>query len=311
MVTQPLYRLIVNGTDVTASIAPTLISLQVTDNEKNESDELTITVSAKFKRPAYSDQIKVFLGDQQSQRFVGLFYVQKTSIRNNKELTITATGIDFSGELKERRHQRYEQVTLAGLASTIAQRHDLQVKSDITQPIIDVDQVDESDLNLLNRLAKEHGCIFNIKNATLYWMRRGIAPPAVTIDINQCSASEITHVSTTLYKSCKAIYQNTKLNQYVTVSVGSGKPEMTKQGHFKNDDEARILAQNALSRANQGTAQGSLTFSGRIVFAGSRLNLDDQAYVITRVEHTMDNNGWMTALEFNNNDSSDSSTNTS
>lgn len=306
MVTQPLYRLIVNGNDVTDSIAPYLVSLQVTDNEKNESDELSITVSAKFKRPAYRDQIKVFMGDKQAQQFVGLFYVQKTSIRNNRELTITATGIDFSGELKERRHQRYEQVTLADLAGTIAQRHGLQVKSDITQPVIDVDQVDESDLNLLNRLAKEHGSIFNIKNATLYLMRREIAPPAVTLDINKCTESEITHSSTTLYKSCKAIYQNTRLNQYVAVTVGNGKPELTKQGHFQNDEEAQVFAKNALVRANQATATGRLTVPGRVLFAGSRLNLDGQSYIITRVEHSMDSNSWLTGLEFNNKYTSDS-----
>ncbi len=305
MVTQPLYRLITNGNDVTDSIAPYLVSLQATDNEKNESDELSITVSAKFKRPAYRDQIKIFLGDKQAQRFVGLFYVQKTSIRNNRELTITATSIDFSGELKERRHQRYEQTTLAALADTIAQRHGLQVKSDVTQPIIDVDQVDESDLNLLNHLAKEHGCIFNIKNATLYFMQREIAPPAVNLGINQCTKSEITHSSTTLYQSCKAKYQNTRLNKNVTVTIGDGNPVLVKQGHFQNDEEARVFAQNALARANQGTAEGSLTLPGRVLFAGSRLNLDGQSYIITRVEHSMDNNSWLTSLEFNNKNTGD------
>ena len=300
MVTHPSYRLIVNSKDVTASISPHLISLGLTDNENDESDELRLSVSSKFKRPAYHDQIKVFLGDKQSQRFAGLFYVQKTSIRNNLELTITATGIDFNAELKERRHQRYEGVTLAKLAETIARRHNLQVKSDLNQTIIDVDQVDESDLNLLNRLAKEHGIVFNIKNATLYFVTRALEVPSVTVDIDKCTESEITRSNTTLYKACKAIYQNTRLNKMVTVSVGSGKPVLVKQGHFKNDGEARLFAQNALNRANQGTAEGTLTIPGLVVFAGSRLSLDRNLYVISRVEHAIDNNSWLTSVEFNN-----------
>lgn len=300
MVTQPLYRVVVNGKDVTSDIVPYFISLNITDNEKDESDELQITVSKKFKRPAYRDEIKVFLGNETAKKFAGLFYVQKTSIQNNRVLTITATGVDFSSGLKERRHQRYEQTPLAGLAGLIAQRHGLQVRSDVDQPILDIDQVDESDLHLLNRLAKEHGCVFNIKNATLYFMHREIAPPVVTVDIDQCTESETTHSSTTHYKTCKVIYQNTRLNKSVTVTVGGGQPVLVKQGHFQNDDEARVFAQNALARANQGTAEGSLTIPGRIVFAGSRLQLDGNVYTITRVEHPVDNNGWLTSLEFNN-----------
>ncbi|MDC9720401.1 MAG: hypothetical protein PSN46_06695 [Gammaproteobacteria bacterium] len=208
-----------------------------------------------------------------------------------------------------RRHLRYEQVTLATLANTIAQRHGLQTRTDVTQPVINIDQVDESDLNLLNRLAKEHGCIFNIKNATLYFMHREVAPPDVVVDINQCIDSDITHSNTTLYKSCKAIYHSTQRNELVTISVGSGEPVLTKQGQFSTDEEAMLFAQNALNRANQGTAEGNLTMPGQLVFAGSQLTLDGQAYIIIRVEHTVDESSWLATIEFNNKASAEATSN--
>lgn len=299
MVAQIRYRILVNDKDVTAKITPHLVSIQLTDNEKDESDELTIVVGSKFKRPNYSDKIKVYLGG----RFAGLFHVQKTRIRNNKELTITATGIDFNGELKERKQERHEQISLADLAAKVAARHGLQVKSDVNIAR-DVEQVNESDLAMLNRLAKEHSCIFNIKNGTLYLMQRAVEPPAVSINIDECIDSDIEHSNTKLYKSCTVIYQNTKLNKVVKVTVGDGSPVLNKQGHFKSDDEAKLFAESALKRANQGTAEGSATISGRIIFAGSKLSLDGQAYIITRVEHTLNSDGgWQTALKFNNQNS--------
>lgn len=300
MVTRPLYRLIVGGADVTDRVRPWLFRLKLSDNENDQSDHLALHLSAKFKRPDYPDRIEVWLGNSLPLTFAGLFYMHKTCIRNNRELTITATSVDFNSEIKERRHLRYEQITLASLAETIAKRHGLKVRSDVTQPTLDIDQINESDLNLLNRLAKEHGHIFNIKNATLYYMQREIAPPVVTLNIAQCVTSEITHTNRTWYRSCKAIYQNIRRNEFVTVTVGRGKPCLVKEGHFQDDKEARLYAENALRRANRATAEGRLTLPGRILFAGSRLNLDEQSYVITRVEHSINSDGWLTSIEFNN-----------
>ena len=233
MVTQPLYRLIVNGRDITAEITPWLTRLQLTDNEKDQSDQLTLTTSAKFKRPSFNDRIEVFLGDNPPLSFAGLFHVQKTRVRNNRELTITATGVDFSSDLKERRNLRYEQVTPGALAKTVAGRHGLKIRTDVTRPVIDIDQINESDLNLLNRLTNEHGHIFNIKNATLYFMQREIAPPAVSLDIAQCAESEITHTNRTWYRSCKAIYHNTRLNEHITITVAAASPAWSNKATFK------------------------------------------------------------------------------
>lgn len=297
MVNAPKYKITVNGADVTAQITQHLVSITVCDNEKNESDELTIVVGKKFQRPKTTDKTKVYIGFDEI-KFVGLFHVQKTTIRDNQELTITATGINFDSGLKTRKHKRYEQTTLSALAKDIAGKHGLQVRTDVDQLTIDVDQVNESDLNLLNRLAKEHNAVFNIKNDTLYFMQREIQPPSLSIDINKCISSEITHSNKTGYKSCHVIWHDTKLNKWVGLKVGDGEPKLTKQGNFKSETEARAYADNAINRAGAGTAEGTLTHPGVIAFSGGRLNVDGGEYTITRVEQTLDSSGWVTSLEF-------------
>ncbi|WCN15341.1 hypothetical protein GV054_21180 [Marinomonas mediterranea] len=301
MVITPTYRLFVNDKDVTDRVSPYLVSLRVTDNEKDNSDELSLVFSAKFKRPEYGDQIKVFLGGKDQQNYVGAFYVQKTSIRNNCELSVNATGMDFGSNIKERRHHRYEQITLAELAVDIATRHGLGYKSDLTEELHDIEQVNESDINLLNRIAKDHSVIFNIKNSILYLMKQEEAPPEVMLDIDRCIDSQISHSNTTFYRRCSVKYQDTKRNKMVTVSVGKGEPTLVKQGHFTSEDEAKLEAINALKRANQGTAQGNASVPGKIMYAGSRLILGDEKYTITRVEQSISNSGWVTSLDFKSN----------
>lgn len=298
---QAHYRIVVNGEDVTDTIKPLFISMQVTDNDKEQADELTLTMSKKFVRPVYNDSIKVYLGYGDKLEFVGLFFVQKTTIRDNRELTISATSTDFNVALKERRHVNYDDITLGALTTKIAQRHGLNVRTDLFDNAAKFEQINESDLHFLNKLATAHNAVFNIKNSTLYFMKKGsVDVPVIAIDINRCSSSEITHSNKTLYKSCKAVWQDTKLNKTAYITAGEGKPELVKQGHFQSYNEALDVAKNALIRANKGLAEGSLSTAGQVIFAGSKLTLDNEEYEISTVRHSVTNTGWTTSLDFKN-----------
>ncbi|MBL4775302.1 MAG: hypothetical protein JKY87_04525 [Mariprofundus sp.] len=291
----PNYQIIVNGKDVTASIKPCLISLSITDNHKDEADTLELMLSKKFKRPNYGDEIKVYLGWGSNIRFAGLFFFQKSTLINNKQLTIQATGIDFTKGLKERRNKDYD-VSLNEVVKIIAERHGLTVKTNMNVGTR-FDQKNESDMAFLNRMAKEYNAVFNIKNNTLYMMQKGADVPQVSLDINKCVSSEITHTNTTFYKSCKAIFHDTKLNKVVEAVVGEGVPILIKQGKWLNKQQALEAAKNALQRANQGTAEGTVTIIGHVIFAGSELLLDNERYQIEKVTHNL-SNGWLTDIQF-------------
>lgn len=290
----PNYQIVVNGKDVTTSIRPHMISLNITDNDKGEADSLSFQVGKKFERPKYGDEIKVYLGRGNDLNFVGLFFMQSTTITNNQILTIQATGLDFSKGIKEKRQQSYA-MSLKEVANIIASRHQLTLKSDM-----DVgtrfEQHNESDMAFLNRLAKQYNAVFNIKNNTLYLMQQGADVPRLTIDINTCLSSEITHKNTTLYQSCKAIYHNTKTNKKHEATSGVGEPVLVIQGKWLDDEQALLDANHALKRANQGTAEGTVTIIGQVVFAGSELTIDDTVYLVSQVVHNVDS-GWKTSLE--------------
>ena len=313
MVTDPGYIIVINGNDKTSVIHNKLISLTLTDNANNESDELEIVVSGNFIRPAYEDQIKIFFGYGTDVQFMGLFNVQSTS-KTFTQLSIKATGIDFSDNFKVKRNITYEKLSLKQLANQIADRHSLKLKSDFDDIyLLSQSQSNESDMHFLNRLAKEYNALFNIKNDTLYFVKKikenkkNDDLPKYSIDVNYCTDISIEQSNKTSYNSCEVSWHDTKENKTFTkvYPPNGGEPILKFKGSFKNEAHAMERAKAQLQKANQGLISGNLRKSGDVIFAGGILTLlnnidqDEEEYQITRVTHNLDKqSGWITSLEF-------------
>ena len=310
MVRTPTFKLLANDNDITASIKSNLVSISIRDEANDQADELTVKVTGAVARPKYEDELKIYLGYGDELVFVGLFLVQTTTRENNYGLNISATGVNFSETLKEKRDITYEKVSMKDICSQIASRNSLKVNCDMDEVFfVSLAQQNESDLHFLNRLSKELNAIFNIKNNTLIFRKKikddkkNDELPAYTIDVNDCDSINIKHSNKTMYKSSKAVWHDTKENKTMEILAGSGSPVYTFKGNFKNAAEAKTKAAAKLQIANQGIAAGSLSIPGEIIFAGGVLNLvnsleDDGEYQIKSVEHVFDSNGWKTNINF-------------
>ncbi len=300
MVNTPSYMITVNGEDVTPKIKPYLASISVTDNHKNEADELTLSLSAKFQRPQYQDEIKVYLGYEGEERleYFGLFHVESSSVRNNRELTINATGINFNSTIKQRVIASFD-LSLDEMVAKIAQQNGLKAKIKTTlKGIQHFIQDNESDLAFLQRVAKEKNAVFNIKDGTIYFVQDEEHVPNVSITIDECIDSDIKYSNVSEYSSASATFQDTRQNKSVTATVGEGTPVLAVKGHWQSYEKAEQAARQALKKANSIRVEGSLTVAGRRIFAGSNLDLDGKQYYISKVTHTV-GKAWKTQLSFN------------
>lgn len=315
MVKTPRYLIYINGTESTNLIYDKLISMTLTDNANNESDELEIVVSGNFIRPKYQDEIKIYLGYGLDISFVGLFKVQSTS-KNFTQLSIRATSVDFSDNFKVKRNITYEHLSIKQIAEQIASKHQLKLKSDYHDLyILSQAQSNESDMHFLNRLAKEYNAIFNVKNDTLYFMKKikeqnkSDELPRYFIDVNHCQDISIEYSNTTMYGSCEVSWHDTKENKtFKTIyPQNGGEPVLKFKSSFKNEAHAIERAKAQLQRANQGLVTGSLKKEGELIFAGgviqllNNIDLDITEYQITRVTHDLNKqNGWTTTIDFEN-----------
>ncbi|MEN4053766.1 contractile injection system protein, VgrG/Pvc8 family [Sulfurimonas sp. NWX79] len=307
----PLFKIEANGADVTAQLQKDLSSISFSDEDGNQSDEITLKVAGNFKRPKYQDEIKLWLGYEEVGLFYcGVFKVQSTQ-RDKYSLSISATGADFSSALKQKRDTSYEKVSLKDVAQIVASRHELKLKSDFEDMLMPhLSQTNESDLHMMKRLAKDYNGIFSIKNGTLVFLKRikeNMASdklPVFEIDVSECDSYSIKHSDKTIYGACEASWHDTKENIVKSVTVGSGEPVLKLKGNFKTPAEAKAKAEAKLQNANRGVKSGTISMYGKEIYAGGMLKLsgageDDGEYSIKSVNHTFDS-GWKMSIEIEN-----------
>lgn len=297
------FKIIAKGQDITETIKKNLISLEVRDEDGNMSDELTLTISSIYKRPKFGDELELFLGyKEKGLSKVGTYKIQTSTITNKQQMKITATGVDFSGNLKVKKSKEYENITLKELVEKIASKHLLNFVCDVDIFFPYIAQEDQSDLSFLQNIAKEHELIFNIKNNTLVCVEKKQEDLRYEVDYKDVIDISITHSNKTKYESVKVIYRDTKTNEDKEVQILNGEPQFRCERSCKDDEEAKKIGIATLNRINKGTITGELTIAFRIIFAGGILNLinttDDGEYAITSVSHTLDTSGFTTNINF-------------
>ena len=304
----PDFKIEVNGKDVTDNVKKHLANLNLKDEAGDTTDELTLNFDNLFKRPKYEDKIKIWLGYKESGLYYcGAFLVQTTE-KNQNSLRVRATSTNFTTEIKKKRNRSYENISLCDLVKKVADRNSLKYKCDFNDVFFKhLSQTDESDLNLLNRIAKMYNATFNIKNDTLIFIKkRGDNNlPIFEVDRKNVSSYTIKYANKTLYKSVKAVYHDTKENKTKEVVFGNGEPQYVLQNNFKSENEALKRAEGILNLLNSGIVSGNLVIDGMNIIAGAKLKLtgfgeDDGEYSIKRVTHNLSGSGYTVRVEFEN-----------
>ena len=308
----PVFKIEANGEDITEALLKNSAVISFSDEDGFAADELRLEVFGEFKRPEYKDELKLWLGYKESGiYYCGLFSVQ-SSAKKRGGMTVTATGADFTGELKKKRNRSFENMSIAAIVQEIAGSYGLGIKCDFDDLYLQhTAQTNESDLNLLNRLAKDYNAIFSIKNNTLVFKKRIKGEtraddlPLFEVEESECERWEIKHSNRTMYRSCRAIWHDTKENKIKKIVSGAGKPELVLKGSFRTEAEAKSKADAKLQTANRGTVTGNITIRGQDIRAGGVLKLngfgsDDGEYTIKSVLHTLDETGYKVLVEFEN-----------
>jgi phage protein D len=280
-----------------------------------KSDKVTINVKPNFKRPAPNSKLeltfKSFINDELKEELkCGLFHTQTVTRSNNKSLFFTATGVEFSEKQKEKISLHYENTKLSNIVSLVAKRlnHKLTFKTDDLL-IKSLNQTNETDINFLDRLAKDYNVTFSIKNDCIYFVNKDNDDlPLTTVNIEKCHSSSFKHSTKTYYKSCTASWHDTNKAKTITVSVFDGTPVLKIKGSYQDKNEATIKAKAKLLQANKGIIKGSFSNRGISIYAGTKVksentyyNEDDGIYSVESCKHTWRRSGgWTTDVQIEN-----------
>lgn len=314
----PQYSLTYEGTNITADLAPYSIGLRYINSIESESAELELTIGdwdGKWINnwvPEKGDRISAQFGYQGEAVFdAGSFEVDELDYSAPPStLVISALATPFSASLREKRSIDYENVSLAGIAQSVAKRHGLEVTGEIPDVTFKrKTQNDTDDLAFLRSLADEYDLLVKVENGKIVFYSQSALerePVITTLTPSDLARIRLTDSLSEVYESVSITYQDPEKQE----TVESTKAAVVDSTVEKRADvlylnlrvedklQADLIAKGKLRQANAEKLTGSISaFIGRTdLDAGVNFSLAEFGswsgnYQITEITHSISSNG--------------------
>ena len=320
----PAYRVVVNGQDITSKISPRLISLTLTDNRGLEADQLDITLSdhdGQLAIPPRRAQVDLWLGwSDTGLVYKGSYVVDETEHSGTPDtLNIRARSADLRAELSRKRERSWHSVTLGDVLHTIAEAYSLKPVVDVVLaalPLAHQDQANESDANLLTRLAQEHDAIATIKAGHLLVTPVGAAKtasglplPHVQFTRSSGDNHRFLQADRDAYTGVRAHYYQPNSAERLEALIGTDDNVKTLRHVYADQASALQAVRSEWRRLQRGAATLSYTLArGRadlmtemtFGLSGIKPEISAVVWLCRRVIHQVNESGYTVALELEN-----------
>lgn len=321
-VKNPQVIILYNKEDITKNISSYIQSVTYTDYEKDQSDELSITLNdydGYFQNdwyPEKGDKISAQIGYEGEKLLdCGVFTIDEPELDISTEgdtFVIRALAASINQKIRERTHNSYVNKTLVDIAKQIAKKHGYVVKG--SAGFIKIPyavQCNETDLAFLKRLASSYGYIFKLTDTVITFIPVENLENSKSIlkisraDIEQASLRD---TATKTYSACSAKYLNPKTGKLVTYTARSNKTGIKKEtlkldGRYATKAQAKAATEAALRRGSKAVT-GNIDFkSGQTnAIAGVNTDVDlknrfSGKYHITQSTHTVTQEDYKTSIE--------------
>lgn len=321
----PRAEISVNGRPVASIFNERLISVTIVDKEGVTSDTISCELNDgnPFAMiPKKGDQISASLGYRETGlAFFGTYVLDNPEVRCLPYgLTINGKGANARDELKQHRLRHWDNRTVRDIVSEIASENGLT-------PVIDDEvsshayewfgQQDESDLHVVERLARRHGALFSIKDRNLVFAAKGAGRSANGSPLTEIVATpanilagtcRITFAHRNRFKKVKGRVQDRNRAKLIEIEVESdeeGTADYTLPEPFADEAEARRAASAKGSALKSETIRTSVTLYGDpsiragapFRYSGVRPGVDEISFIIETATHRLSKAGYLTEVE--------------
>lgn len=317
---QPAYKLTLAGEDITSRVQSRLSSLTLTDNRGMEADQLDLTLDdhdGLLSIPRTGVQLQLSIGWTGALVDKGSFTVDESSHSGAPDqLTIRARSVNLREGMNTKQERSWHRTTLGDIVTTIAKANDL--KPVISAQFRDVeikhqDQTNESDLNLLTRLAKENDAIATVKNGSLLFIvagegvtASGKPVPPYTLRRSAGDQHNYSVADRDAYSGVKAYWQDTNSAAKKEVIEGGGDNLKTLRHTYASETSALRAAKAEFRKIKRGKSAFSLTLAmgnpllypeTPVRCIGWKKEINETPWVISKVTHNISDSGYTCSLE--------------
>lgn len=321
---RPIYRLVVNDQDITPKVEKRLISLTLTDNRGLEADQLSFSLEdhdGKLAIPPRRATIQLWLGWQDTGLvYKGTYIVDEVEHSGAPDtISVRASSADLKADLTRKRERSWHDVTLADIVNTVASAYSLKPVIDLVlgkMPVPHLDQADESDANLLTRLAGDHDAISSVKAGHLLMMpvgasktASGIKLPHITLTRQDGDGHRWMEADRDAYTGVRAHYYDDNSAERLDAIIGTDDNIKTLRHVYTDEQSALQAARAEWQRLQRGASTLSYTLAlGRpelipemtYSLIGVNPEISATVWLAKSVTHSLSDSGYQTSLELEN-----------
>lgn len=321
----PIAEIKVNGKAVASIFNERLISVTITDKEGVTSDTISCDLNDGnpfAKIPKKGDIITASLGYKETgMAYFGSFTADDPEVRCLPYgMTINGKGANVRDQAKQHRSRHWDKKTVKDIVSEIAGENGLSpvIDSEVGAHLYDwFGQQDESDLHVVERLARRHGALFSVKDGKLVFAKKGsgksaggsaltpvVATPANIIE----GTCRTTFSHRSKFKKVKARHQDRAQAKPIEVeedSDGEGSATYTLPEPYADEAEAKTAAKAKAKDLKSETIRTSVDLFGDqtiragapFSYSGVRPELDGIEFIIETATHKLSKGGYITSVE--------------
>lgn len=315
----PIFELFYDKKNITKDVSPYVTSIEYTDVEHGESDELLISFEDSEKLwqgawiPSKGDCLRAYIGYEAEKLLnCGTFEIDELEYDTPPDvITVKGLATGIKKPLRQKNSQGYENKTLKQIAKEIAEKHGYTLVGEISGIRVDrITQNKERDLSFLTKLAEQYGYIFKIAENNLVFYDVSKLKGAKSTQIFY--KSDLTHINlrektSQKYKAVQVSYFDPKKKK--TVKATARNESVVKGDTLKinarcTDRKQAIVKANAALGTADTKIEGTLDFVGNpYLIAGLNIELKGVGhfsgkYHIKQARHRLDRaSGYTTSCE--------------
>lgn len=321
------WRVTLDGQDLTATLAPLLVSLSLTEKRGEAADQLEIELhdaDGTLALPPAGARLTVALGwDRGTGVTTGLvpkasFVVDDVEWSGPPDkITIRAHSADLKDSFRTRKNRMWTAQTLGAIIGKIASDNGVAARChpDLAGQVVDAtEQANKSDMELLRDLGRRYDAIATVKNGTLLFTP---IDAATTPTGKAIPALAITRQAGDRYAFARSARENGQDGAEAqwhdghaarrrTVHAGGSKPRRLKRIHA-SASAAQAAADAESKRLHRATAtlqidlaygDGQIAVGRKVTVQGFKSEIDAFTWLIAGVTHKIEaGSGFRTSLE--------------
>lgn len=311
--------------DITDTVRPRLVSIGLSEKRGGEADQLDIVLDdtdGGLALPVTGATLELQIGWKSgSDVDVGLvdkgrFIVDEVSHGGPPDrVTIRARAADFAGDGKTRREKTYHGTTLGQIVSEVAGR--LHVKPRCAPELAGIAvataaQSRESDLAFIRRIGREHDAIAKLAGGALIVSPIGAGTtasgktlPALTIRRRMGDTHQFTRQKRDDVPGVAATWHDRDAGKRQTFVAGKVDGAKKLARVYPTEEAAQRAANAAKAKAGREPVSLSLSLLGRadiapeqrITVIGYKAAIDAIRWLVTEVDHSIGDAGFITKLK--------------